>query len=477
MKWTEATWFRNLCMGIACVFFSQIVQPMALGFAPLQPAAASTKTRTVQQILPGIQFQSQVSSLMEEVKAQLQELEVLPKIENLTKQRLNDAASCTTPDANPLTASTVSTIPPAFTSLSLPSVQKHGLGEIKPAFGELVSSEQVYFSKRKKTDSDSLSIRFLEWLSSLMISEAHAQTPDPNLESTPDSNTTDLFIMQKAQELSNDPNQIFSFVRDEIGYESYRGSLRGARGTLWSKAGNALDQASLLIALLRASGIPARYVQGTLSDATSQQLILSMFPNPTRVVGCPPVDVERAEPANDPQLLAETREHYWVELDTGSGFTPADPTVPNAQLGDAFAVSEGAFTEVPDDLRHKVAVRLNVEFNNSFTGGLKDPKTVLDQTFTTVEIVGHPLSIGHFVNTKVAGGLVFTTTTHTYSPYILIGQNDSNIFDDELIRGQDYQELFSNFAFSTTFLTGVFLEMDVVELEDEYGQEKIRGQI
>ena len=78
---------------------------------------------------------------------------------------------------------------------------------------------------------------------------------------------------------NNDPNPIFAFVRDKIGYESYKGSLRGARGTLWSKAGNALDQASLLIALLRVSGIEAQYVQGTLSDELSKDLILSMFPN------------------------------------------------------------------------------------------------------------------------------------------------------------------------------------------------------
>ncbi len=52
-----------------------------------------------------------------------------------------------------------------------------------------------------------------------------------------------------------------------IGYNSYTGSLRGARGTLWSSAGNALDVASLGVALLRASGIPAQYVAGTLSHA------------------------------------------------------------------------------------------------------------------------------------------------------------------------------------------------------------------
>ena len=91
----------------------------------------------------------------------------------------------------------------------------------------------------------------MNWLSSLLVSEAHAQTSDPNLQSTPDANIADQFIIDKALELGNDANAIFSFVRDEIGYESYKGSLRGSRGALWSNGGNALDQASLLIALLR----------------------------------------------------------------------------------------------------------------------------------------------------------------------------------------------------------------------------------
>jgi len=80
---------------------------------------------------------------------------------------------------------------------------------------------------------------------------------DPLLAPTLDADSADPFIVRKAGELGNDPVQIFAFARDEVVYESYTGSLRGARGTLWSKAGNALDQASLLIALLRASGIRA----------------------------------------------------------------------------------------------------------------------------------------------------------------------------------------------------------------------------
>ena len=61
---------------------------------------------------------------------------------------------------------------------------------------------------------------------------------------------TDPYIVAEATTLNNDPNVIFAFVRDQVANQVYSGSLRGARGTLWSMGGNSLDKASLLIALL-----------------------------------------------------------------------------------------------------------------------------------------------------------------------------------------------------------------------------------
>lgn len=77
-------------------------------------------------------------------------------------------------------------------------------------------------------------------------------------------------IATLAAELNYDQDAIFAFVRDEIHYESYAGVLRGAKGTLWARAGNSADQAVLLAALLSASQIPFRFASGPLSsDATS----------------------------------------------------------------------------------------------------------------------------------------------------------------------------------------------------------------
>jgi len=60
------------------------------------------------------------------------------------------------------------------------------------------------------------------------------------------------------------PVRMYEFVRNNIDTELYYGSLKGAEETLSERAGNDFDQASLLVALFRASGVHARYVQGVI---------------------------------------------------------------------------------------------------------------------------------------------------------------------------------------------------------------------
>ncbi len=287
------------------------------------------------------------------------------------------------------------------------------------------------------------------------------------LASTPDANATDPFIQSKAAELEYDPQRIFDYLTDDVVYESYVGSLRGARGTLWSAAGNSLDEASLGVALFRASGIPARYAGGTLPDALARQLIVSMFPPGFQTVGYIPAGTNLADPANDLRLLVETREHYWVQFDDGFGFRDADSVFAAAQIGQTFTASTGGFAEVPDSLRHKVNVRLDVESYSpagalfGFGDGLSRV-TVLDQTINDVELVGRPLSIRNFVRTTQLPGLVFSARTTTYSPYIQVG--DLGLPDasqDEILRGTDVQEVLTNFPLGSQVVTGAFLSMEV----------------
>ncbi|MBO9664191.1 RHS repeat-associated core domain-containing protein [Dokdonella sp.] len=71
-------------------------------------------------------------------------------------------------------------------------------------------------------------------------------------------------VLSKAQSLGYDYTRILDFVRSQVRTQWYAGAQKGADGTLATLAGNDVDQASLLIALLRASGAPARYVRGVV---------------------------------------------------------------------------------------------------------------------------------------------------------------------------------------------------------------------
>ncbi len=74
--------------------------------------------------------------------------------------------------------------------------------------------------------------------------------------------TTDM--RQLAESLNNNPAEIYAWVHNTIHFIPSYGSIQGSRMTLETQRGNAIDTASLLIALLRAAGIPARYVYGSV---------------------------------------------------------------------------------------------------------------------------------------------------------------------------------------------------------------------
>jgi RHS repeat-associated protein len=66
--------------------------------------------------------------------------------------------------------------------------------------------------------------------------------------------------------LDNDPVKIFNYVYNNIDFQPYFGSVKGAQTTYLDGAGNDMDQASLLIALLNQAGYPStQYVYGAIT--------------------------------------------------------------------------------------------------------------------------------------------------------------------------------------------------------------------
>ncbi len=104
-------------------------------------------------------------------------------------------------------------------------------------------------------------------------------------------------IRDLAQKLGGTSVSLYEYVRNIYTYEPYAGSTKGAVQTLREKSGNEWDQTSLLIALYRASGIPCRYVVGTVEipidstmswlgveDAKMAATLLSTLGRPTSLV-------------------------------------------------------------------------------------------------------------------------------------------------------------------------------------------------
>ncbi len=285
------------------------------------------------------------------------------------------------------------------------------------------------------------------------------------LASTPDANTNDPYIQEQAAKLKYDPTQIFNFLHTQVGYNSYYGSMRGARGTLWSAAGNALDVASLGVALMRASGIPAQYVAGTLSSTQAQGLVASMFAPSLQSAGYISSGTQTSNPIFNFQLTSEAASHYWFQFNAGSGMKDADPLISGASIGQVFTTSTSTFAQVADALRDKVVIKLNAETYTQASalfgaGSGLSTNTVLTQTFNDVDLVGRPLTIGNLVSSNGIGAAVFSVSTTTYTPYIIVGGDGFDPSGDQIILGQAYQQTVTNFPLGNQLVTGLFLEVD-----------------
>jgi hypothetical protein len=80
--------------------------------------------------------------------------------------------------------------------------------------------------------------------------------------------TTD--IRSRAASLGNNALNIYNWVRNNVEWQPTWGGQQTADMTLDVKRGNAMDIATLTIALLRAASIPARYVHGTVDIPPEQ---------------------------------------------------------------------------------------------------------------------------------------------------------------------------------------------------------------
>jgi RHS repeat-associated protein len=120
-------------------------------------------------------------------------------------------------------------------------------------------------TKTGKVENPSGLSRILLGFLNLFGSEAYAQPED--LEPAT-ANEVEIFpspeVKDLAASLQFNPYLLFQYVRDEIAYEPYSGTLKAPKQTLATEKANAVDQASLLMALYLASNIPTKFATGEI---------------------------------------------------------------------------------------------------------------------------------------------------------------------------------------------------------------------
>ena len=287
---------------------------------------------------------------------------------------------------------------------------------------------------------------------------------------------TDPFIAAQAAALDYQPNQIFAFVRDQIRFEAYPGALRGARGALWAGAGNTIDKAALLAAMLQASGYTTQYKHTTPTNtqagqAALENLLRGMFPPTPVLLGCLPANAIADDPAGNGAASNWANDYFWVEY--GPSNIDLDPNIPGGQPGQTIQAADATYATIPVAEWQPVTVKINVEQYNQASAlfGLGPfTTTVLSQSFYTWELVGNIVSAGNIVQSTPAGGLDLAAITFTYTPYLFIGSGGPDVTQDTIVTGTDYQELYSNFPLSNSIVTGIFVEVDANDAWQEQSQ-------
>lgn len=213
-----------------------------------------------------------------------------------------------------------------------------------------------------------------------------------------------------ANALDQDPEKIFEFVRDQVAYEAYTGSLRGPRGTLLAMAGNSVDRAALLASLLENAGQRIRFARGTLPKTEARELVLSMWNERPRLapadgegepspVLAATIDTLKSgvnrdfelirdhfkkmdkplvpeQPLSLDALVIEAQPHYWVQWSKDDVWVDLDPSFSDSTIGRRYAQTEETLEALPGSLYHRVLIRIQLEEYAILSSGDAETKPI-----------------------------------------------------------------------------------------------------
>jgi hypothetical protein len=272
-----------------------------------------------------------------------------------------------------------------------------------------------------------------------------------------------------------------AWIGREVALVPYQGSLRGARGTLMDRYGNSLDRALLLAELLAAAGHEVRLARATLDPAAAAGLLDAFTPPPpdeppamagdvlaarlAQAAGpqADAVEAELAEAASTDDerkraidqrsdvltrellaalgdlpergegddraaAIAALQDHWWVQVRDGDRWTDADPSA--AVAATPVPQETLAPEDLPASLRHRVTMRLLVEFWEE--GRLRE-ETIFTHELVPSELIDRPVVLRHLplgapspeelleAPDLVAAALAAATDAWVWQPVLTVG--------------------------------------------------------
>lgn len=167
----------------------------------------------------------------------------------------------------------------------------------------------------------------------------------------------------------DDPEDAATWIRENMTFDPYEGSLRGARGALFSKGGNALDRALLLAELLDAMGVDATIARGSLTDEQARALLASAAVAGSLTGDGVPSEVQAFDAGANGRVRATVSDHYWVRAALRSGTVDIDPTFPGLAFGESATEVTETFesNSLPEAAQRTVTI--GVYFETDGTDG------------------------------------------------------------------------------------------------------------
>jgi hypothetical protein len=228
------------------------------------------------------------------------------------------------------------------------------------------------------------------------------------------------YVLTERAKLLPTTDAAFAYVRDNIGFESYDGILRGAQGTFQARAGNALDRSMLLAAILETNKIPVRIVTGQLSASDAERLFARMFeaapvatPPPSAsaeanalkervftrarrdyavIVAAPGNAAPAVAPASHDDIVKEIEQHAWVQAQVNGQWIDLDPSFADSVAGHAYAAVDRTYTGPPAQLMQQVTIRVTTE---TLAAGALTKDVVLETTTPAYKIVDSQVFLTH----------------------------------------------------------------------------------